>query len=135
MNLKKLIGLSLLFFAMNFGIIGCANEETKTEGAELYGKWNWVSSISGLHGTMLTPKSEGYSMTIEFKSSGNIVFRRMDSITAEKPFSIIHDSKTSNLPIIVLDNSPLWMYSIKNDSLFLNNICSLCYNEKYIRIR
>lgn len=128
---------SCVLLILILSVISCNKEEKTTipEVNNLLGKWNWISSISGLHGTILTPQSEGYNMSIEFKLTGMIEFRKNDTITSEKQFSIIHDAGISSLPIIKLENDPLWMYSIIRDTLFLNNICTNCFNEKYLRAR
>ena len=134
-HLKTLV-FPLLLLLMLLAIVSCKNdEENKIEGTDLYGKWNWLSSISGLYGTILTPQSEGYSLSIEFKSTRKIEFRKNDTITSEKLFSIAHDVSISNLPIIVVEDDPTWSYKINSDTLFLNNVCPTCYNEKYIRVK
>jgi hypothetical protein len=121
----------LLIIVISFS---CSKDEV-IEGTDLYGKWNWVSSKSGLYGTVLSPQTEGYTMSMEFKATRKVEFKKNDTTTAEKPFSIAHDAKISVLPIIRIGDDLTWYYSIKNDTLFLNNVCSTCYNEKYLRVK
>jgi hypothetical protein len=132
--LKK-ITLLLLLFVIILTAINCSKDEEVTEGSDLYGKWNWVSSISGLHGNTITPQTEGYTSSMEFKATRKIVFLKNDTVTGEKHFSISHDAKTSAFPIINVDDNPTWSYKIKDDTLFLYNVCPLCFNEKYIRVK
>ena len=123
-----------LTFLMILGLISCKKEE-KLQEPDLYGKWNWVSSKSKLHGNTITPQTEGYTQSIEFNTNGMIEFRHNDSLTSEKPFSIIHDASISTLPVIKLENDPFWMYSIKGDSLYLDNVCPNCFDDKYVRVK
>jgi hypothetical protein len=136
MKYLKTITFPVMLIVMIITVITCKKEEeNKIEGIDLYGKWNWVSSISGLHGNTITPQTEGYTMSMEYKSTRKVEFRKNDTVTSEKSFSISHDAKTSTYPIINIEDNPTWSYKIKDDTLFLNNVCPTCYNEKYIRIK
>jgi len=130
----KTIVFPLIFLVLILTLNTCKKDD-EIEGTDLYGKWNWVSSTSGITGNVLTPQTEGYTMTMEFKSTRKIEFRKNDTVTSEKPFSITHDAKISALPIIKVEDDPTWSYKIKTDTLFLYNVCPTCYNEKYVRVK
>jgi hypothetical protein len=130
----KSFAFPALTFVMMLTLITCKKDD-EIEGTDLYGKWNWVSSISGLYGTVLTPQTEGYTQSMEFKSTRKVEFRKNDTVTSEKSFSITHDAKVSTLPIIKVEDDPTWSYKIKTDTLFLYNVCPTCYNEKYVKVK
>jgi hypothetical protein len=135
MKTFKTITLPFLLIVLIFTAINCSKDDEVIEGSDLYGKWNWVSSISGLHGNTITPQTEGYNMSMEFKPTRKLEFRKNDTVTSEKLFSIVHDADVATLPIIKVEEDPTWSYKIKDDTLFLYNVCPLCYNEKYIRVK
>ena len=131
----KLFSPIVIFFVfLMWFVIACKKDET-TKETDLYGKWEWFSSKSRLHGTIITPQTEGYTQSLEFKTSGKIEFFKNDSVTAEKAFSIVHDASISTLPIIKLENDLLWMYSFVADTLYLENICPNCFDDKYVKVK
>ena len=133
-HLKKL-ALPVLVLGMMLSVITCKKDETVIEGTDLYGKWNWVSSTGGAFDKTLTPATEGYTQTMEFKATRLVEFRQNNATTSEKAFSIAHDTKISNLPIIKLVDDLTWSYSVKGDSLFLYGVCSTCYDNKYVKVK
>lgn len=134
MKHKRTIAFPLVLLLMILTLITCKKDD-EIEGKDLYGKWNWVSSISGLNGNILTPQTEGYTQSMEFKATRKVEFRKNDTVTSEKSFSITHDAKISTLPIIKVEDDPTWSYKTKTDTLFLYNVCPTCYNEKYVKVK
>jgi hypothetical protein len=131
----KYFTFPVLSFVLILTLITCKEDEAVIEGTDLYGKWNWVSSTGGAFGKTLTPASEGYTESMEFKATRIVEFRRNNIVSSEKAFSISHDSKISNLPIIKLVDVLTWSYSVKGDSLFLYDVCQTCYDHKYVKAK
>jgi hypothetical protein len=94
-----------------------------------------ANGTGGVYGKTLTPASEGYTESMEFKATRMVEFRRNNVVSSEKTFSIAHDTKISNLPIINLADVPTWGYSVKGDSLFLYDVCQTCYDHKYVKTK
>jgi hypothetical protein len=134
-HLKPLAFPLLLLLILLIAITCKKEEENKIEGTDLYGKWEWVSSTGGAYGKTLTPVTEGYALSMEFKETRLVEFRQNNAVTSEKAFSIVHDAKVSSLPIIKLVDDLTWMYTIKGDSLFLDDVCSTCYDHKYVKVK
>jgi len=130
----KTFALPLVLLVMILTLITCKKDDN-IEGTELYGKWNWVSSKGGAFGKTLTPATEGYTQSMEFKSTRMVEFRQNNAVTSEKAFSIAHDTKIANLPIIKLVNDLTWSYAVKGDSLFLYDVCGTCYDHKYVKVK
>ena len=131
----KTLAFPVLILGMMLTVISCKKDETVIEGTELYGKWDWVSSTGGAFGKTLTPATEGYTESMEFKATRMVEFRRNNVVSSEKAFSIAHDTKISNLPIIKLVDVLTWSYSVIGDSLYLYDVCETCYDHKYVKVK
>lgn len=65
----------LLFFFIILSSCNSNDDDNSTKKAdtqaekELQGKWNWVSTTSGVDGTIKTPASENTTISIEFSGS------------------------------------------------------------------
>jgi hypothetical protein len=125
----------MLTLVLMLSLLSCNKDEEVIEGTELYGKWDWVSSTGGALGKTITPATEGYTSSMEYKATRMVEFRQNNVVTSEKAFSIAHDTKISNLPIIKLVNDLTWSYKVKGDSLFLYDICETCYDHIYLKAK
>ena len=135
MKCIKTFTFPILTLVLMLTLITCKKDETVIEGTELYGKWDWVSSTGGAFGKTLTPATEGYTESMEFKATRMVEFRRNNVVSSEKAFSIAHDTKISNLPIIKLVDVLTWSYSVIGDSLYLYDVCETCYDHKYVKVK
>src|SRR6218665_944307 len=75
--------------------VSCNKEDLKTAGNistdKLYGKWKWVQSTGGFAGRTITPQSEGYRSSVEFKRNNTAAFYRNDSLTNQSAFTLNKD--------------------------------------------
>lgn len=65
MSARKIIILFVLFFGLH--LVGAAQ---KSALKKLSGKWNWIETSGGFGGGIVTPKTEGYSIQMEFTKKG-----------------------------------------------------------------
>lgn len=128
----------LLISLISLTIFSCEKEDTNLSG--LIGKWNWVSSTGGIAGITYTPKSIGYTKTIEF--TGDSIFRlyRNDTLIVESKYQLIRYKSIYNQDSALLinyGNGFMRQSYINNypDTLFLRDECFDCFIHRYIRIK
>jgi hypothetical protein len=112
----------------------------------LIGKWNWIESSGGFGGGVLTPKTEAYTINIEFtkknifKSYKDGVFNMQSNVK----FNIGKSIYSSELKtIITYYRGKERDMSIMNDSfeftgkdtLILKQECNDCYTRTFVRIK
>lgn len=58
----------------------------------MYGKWNWVQSSGGIAGATLTPKSEGYTGTLEITSDNTMSTYHNSTLLFHDSFTLTKDT-------------------------------------------
>ena len=147
--LNKILKTHVLFIVLiSVFMSNCRKDITtpNSEAEKLFGKWTWLQSSGGISGNLKSPKSEGYTNSIEFSDKG-IYKTFKDGKQANKMKYSLSEGKSIYLPgkgIIIefknvglfdKDNAPL-KQSIQffgNDTLFLSEECYDCYSHLYVR--
>lgn len=75
------------------------------EPANVEGTWVWVQSAGGKMGRQLTPKSEGYTLSMTFGANGRFVVRRAGEGWTTGRFTISTGAPDSTMSY-ELDRSP-----------------------------
>ncbi len=65
MSFRKISILLVLLFGLQL-----EGKAQKSILKKLSGKWNWIETSGGFAGDIVTPKSEGYSIQMEFTKKG-----------------------------------------------------------------
>lgn len=117
-----------------------------TDFEKLFGSWNWVQSSGGFAGQIITPTTEGYSQTVEFKKNGVYIRYKNGKRTDKMQFTLTEGSsiyttglahliKYKNTGPIDKDNTHMTQ-SVTfggQDTLFLRDECYDCYTTIYIK--
>lgn len=142
----------LLFVLVILSSCNSNDDENNTKKAnaqsekKLQGKWNWLSTTSGVDGTIKTPASENTIVVIEFSGSNfkkytngvvtmNTTFEVTTQQPAEGPVQAIVTG--GNIPIIVqsLTVSPtsIEAFKIVDNKLHMSHFCNKCSTSEYVR--
>jgi hypothetical protein len=117
----------------------------KPELETTFGTWEWLGSSGGFSGKSISPKTEGFTKTIEFKENGICFFyvnKKKDKMAytlTEGPsiFSSFESTLIKYNDIGVFDkNSAPGLQSVRfigKDTLLLNDECFDCFGHTYIR--
>ena len=147
--MKKLHLLKLIFFSALFMVFSSCRKEISMPDeslSNLFGSWEWVQTYGGFADTVVTPTTEGYTLSVDFSSKGiykiykNGTLQDKLKFTLSQGNSIFHDS-TANL--ISYQNRGFGntdedyiKQSIRfggEDTLFLYEECWDCYSYVYVR--
>jgi hypothetical protein len=129
----KGIGI-IIIFAMCFHV-GCKKSETETVNP-IYKTWQWVQSVGGIGGVLMTPATTGYNQTLELDESGLYRVYRDSTLLLSGNFSIISivsELDNQSYEAISLDNgsSPLAIISVTDTDLVLRDECVDCFTHTY----
>jgi hypothetical protein len=138
----------ILFILIVLNVNACRKDITtpNSEAEKLFGKWMWIQSSGGIGGNSKSPKTEGYSNSIEFSDKG-IYKTFKDGKQTDKMEYSLSEGKSIYLPgkgtiiefkdigLFDKDNTPLKqsMQFFGNDTLFLSEECYDCYSHLYVR--
>lgn len=137
--MKKLIIVFLSLIPLAFN---AQSNQTKW----LVGKWNWIESSGGFGGGVLTPKSEAYTIHIEFTKKNifksykdgvfnmqsNLKFNIGKSIYTAEPTTIISYYRGKEKDMSMMNDS----FEFKGkDTLILKQECHDCYTRTFVRIK
>jgi hypothetical protein len=127
------------------------DDDTSTKKANaqaeknLQGKWNWVSTTSGVDGTIKTPASESTTIVIEFSGS-NFKKYTNGAVTMNTTFKVVTHQEDvpeqiivtggfmpiNNVSGIVSDTSHEG-FKIVDNKLLMNHFCNKCSSSEYVR--
>ena len=152
--MKNAFTLSLLLVSLT--VLGCTKKEsvnvpsTNSDGLAksptvnqgILGSWNWYVSIGGISGSqVLTPASEGYTVTIVYNSDSTFQYYRNDTLQAATRFSVCHrkDAFTHDTMDVITYESNRFVsqavYVVTADSLELRDECYDCMGRGYTRAK
>ena len=146
---SQTVKIQILFIVLISAFMSACRKDITTPNSEsekLFGKWTWVQSAGGIFPSEKSPKTEGYSSSIEFSDKG-IYKTFKDGKQTDKMKYSLSEGKSIYLPgkgIIIefkdvglfdKDNTPLKqsMQFFGNDTLFLSEECYDCYSHLYVR--
>jgi hypothetical protein len=146
---SQTVKIQILFIVLISSFMGACRKDITTPNSaseKLFGKWTWIQSSGGIGGNLKSPKTEGYSNSIEFSDKG-IYKTFKDGKQTDKMKYSLTEGKSIYLPgkgIIIefkdiglfdKDNTPLKqsMQFFGNDTLFLSEECYDCYSHLYVR--
>ena len=137
-----------LFISLALFANACRKDITvpNSETEKLFGKWTWVQSAGGIIPSEKSPKTEGYTSSIEFNDKG-IYKTYKDGKQTDKMKYTLSEGKSIFLPgkgilidfkdVGLLDkkNAPLKqsLQFFGNDTLFLSEECYDCRWHLYVR--
>ena len=119
----------------------------KNKGFEkLFGSWNWVQSSGGFAGQTITPATDGYSQTVEFKKNGIYIRYKNGKRTDKMQFTLTEGSSIYTIGLAYLikykntgpidKNNTHTIQSVTfggQDTLFLRDECYDCYTSIYVK--
>ncbi|MFO0357026.1 MAG: hypothetical protein ACK50A_08735 [Sphingobacteriaceae bacterium] len=112
----------------------------------LVGKWEWIESSGGFGGGILTPKTEAYTIRVEFTKKNifksykdglfnmqsNLKFISGKSIYSAEPTTIITYYRGKEKDLSMMNDS----FEFKGkDTLILKQECHDCYTRTFVRIK
>ncbi|MNQ50991.1 hypothetical protein D3C85_649520 [compost metagenome] len=143
----------LLFVLIILSSCNSNDDENSTKKADaqaekdLQGRWNWVSTTSGVDGTIKTAASANTTIVIEFSGSN---FKKYTNgvLTMDTTFKVVTQQLNEDGPLqtivtggympinnvsgIVSDTSHEG-FKIVNNKLLMNHFCNKCSNSEYVR--
>lgn len=124
--------LPLAFFLFLFA--SCKKEQACPKPAGIHGEWEWVQSFGGFGGWTNTPESEGYRIKLVID---DLIYREFknDSLVFESQYDLVirPDSVWNTNTYIEFDAGGAQAFKIKEDTLFLYDLCADCFNHVYKR--
>lgn len=112
----------------------------------LVGKWEWIESSGGFGGGILTPKTEAYTIRVEFtkknifksykdgvfNTQNNIKFVTGKSVYSQEEQLLIKYFKGTSADMSMMNDS----FEFKGkDTLILKQECHDCYTRTFVRIK
>ena len=120
-----LVGLVLL-------TLGCAKDPTITTDPNItpsnsiIGEWEWIKTVSAWTQQETTPLTEGYTVTMKFKTNDTVDYFKNGSLTNTYPYELkyrindpINPNSDSTL-VLVINNMGQSFFSIDNDTLIIS---------------
>jgi len=141
MSIKKIVILFVLIFGLQFE--GTAQ---KSILKKLSGKWNWIETSGGFSGDIVTPKSQGYSIQMEFTKKGifksfkDNVFNLEMTYKLEKGKSIYSTEEKYIIHYIGANGKNNGMIDDSfefrsKDTLVLKQECPDCYTRVFVKMK
>jgi len=141
MNIKNIIFLFILLFGMQFGVFSQKNISKK-----LMGKWNWIETSGGFGGYIVTPKTEGYSIQMEFTKKGEFksfkdnIFNLEMKYKVELGKTIYSTEKKFIIQYIGANGANNGMINDSfafrdKDTLVLMQECTDCYTRVFVKMK
>lgn len=126
--------MNKIFLPIAFLLIISCDSGINPDSA-LLTEWDWVSSIGGFAGTISTPATTGENVSIEFTKS---TYRKYVDGDLRVEMNYNHANGESiysaeTVPIITYHNNWRQSYTIKGDTLFLNDECFDCFGHVYVK--
>jgi hypothetical protein len=133
---------------LSFSIMACRKDVSLPDPSfeKLFGTWEWVWAYGGFQGATITPSTAGYSQTIEFKENGIYKIYENGEQKDKMEFTLTDQTSalnTNNRYLIKYKDTGLFDkndYTISQyasfggqDTLFLNDSCSDCFQYIYVR--
>jgi hypothetical protein len=118
------------------GFPGILNQGTFRSTMPLLGSWTWLKSAGGLAYHEFGPPP---LHTIVFEANGSFSLYQGDSLTSSTTFTIRREVtffSTDTVDVIRYADSLMFvpqMYSIKDDTLCLSDLCLDCFGHAYIK--
>lgn len=123
-------------------VVTCSTEpeEKPSFVHPIIGSWKWIESLGGW-GQHLTPESEGYSKTVEFKSDLTYKEFRDNEELEVSEFKIVNKpvwgSETSKEDVLIIEGHTFEQIITfqNNDTLHLSEYCVDCSEHYYVRMQ
>lgn len=138
----KKLSITLLMFVLFQALSYAQSSKAKW----LVGKWEWIESSGGFGGGVLTPKTEAYTIMVEFtkrnifksykdgafNTQNNIKIVKGKSVYSQESQLIIKYFKGKNADLSMMNDS----FDFKGkDTLILKQECYDCYTRTFVRIK
>ena len=143
----------LLFFLVILSSCNSNDDDNSTKKADaiaeknLQGKWNWVSTTSGVDGTIKTPTSESTTIVIEFSGSN---FKKYTNgvLTMDTTFKVATQQLNEGVPVQaivtsghvpinnvsgIMSDTSQENFKIVDNKLLMNHSCNKCSSSEYVR--
>jgi hypothetical protein len=115
--------------------MGCKKSETE-EVNPIFKTWQWVQSVGGIGGVLMTPVTEGFTQAIEFEEGGLYRIYRDGTLFRSGNYTIItivSQLDNQNYDAISLNDgsSALAIINITDTELVLREDCIDCFTHTY----
>lgn len=110
-------------------IIIAESDSTSTDSTSnnsIIGEWEWIKTIHSWSQPNTNPSTEGYSLTLKFKTNNTVENYKNDSLTDTYAYELkywknvpVNPNSDSTL-VLVINNGTATSFSIENDTLILD---------------
>lgn len=124
------------YFGLLFMVLICTScsKDGQHDSTNVVGEWRWISSIGGIGGWTLTPKTEGFTKKLKFTDRDFLMFKN-DTLIESTVYSLneINDSTRGKFFLLKSSNGLQYELVLQQSKLELIESCYDCYVHFYER--